>query len=356
MKFSSIKLLVLTIFFTEFFLLTRFFASNSKIEEKDLFFNCSKKTRVAFTFDDGPHPIYTKLIIETLRKERIHAGFFVLGASIQNFLNFYSNLTNYLVERPRIENLLIEDYSLIEQLYERQEIFYHGWFHEKISDLNLPILIDHLSTLLIEFGQLKNLFPVYRSTWGTATSGFSIKKNILFVQLLKQFGLTPINWNIDTKDFLLDDRSASFNEHLNQTLRFICHSRDALVLMHDNRPRTVEFLRELIVLIRRQGHEIVSPTDLHPEWKNVTNLRRFHQFVQHLRQKIERAQRLPVSERNSFKLFEIILKNRQKQTVKNLWSQLSPMTDETKFSIELHPNIFSQLEYSSHSSNSTKGI
>ena len=78
--------------------------------------NCSKSYKVAFTFDDGPHPIYTPLIIRTLHRHRIKAGFFILGTSMQSFLGTHENLTAHIFERPRLGSLLIQDYSLIENL------------------------------------------------------------------------------------------------------------------------------------------------------------------------------------------------------------------------------------------------
>lgn len=37
---------------------------------------------VALTFDDGPNPPYTDAILATLRKERVHATFFVVGQAV----------------------------------------------------------------------------------------------------------------------------------------------------------------------------------------------------------------------------------------------------------------------------------
>lgn len=35
---------------------------------------------VALTFDDGPHPVYTPLLLDVLRRHGVHATFFVLGS------------------------------------------------------------------------------------------------------------------------------------------------------------------------------------------------------------------------------------------------------------------------------------
>ena len=46
---------------------------------------CSNSWKVAFTFDDGPHPITTSIILQILNQHRIKAGFFLLGTAIQAF-------------------------------------------------------------------------------------------------------------------------------------------------------------------------------------------------------------------------------------------------------------------------------
>ena len=42
----------------------------------------SPRPRVALTFDDGPHPIYTKRLLDGLQSRGIRATFFVVGENI----------------------------------------------------------------------------------------------------------------------------------------------------------------------------------------------------------------------------------------------------------------------------------
>ena len=39
--------------------------------------------RLALTFDDGPHPYYTELLLDGLAERRVKATFFLLGANIE---------------------------------------------------------------------------------------------------------------------------------------------------------------------------------------------------------------------------------------------------------------------------------
>jgi peptidoglycan/xylan/chitin deacetylase (PgdA/CDA1 family) len=40
---------------------------------------------VALTFDDGPNPPYTERILDVLRRERVHATFFVVGRAVEAY-------------------------------------------------------------------------------------------------------------------------------------------------------------------------------------------------------------------------------------------------------------------------------
>lgn len=41
--------------------------------------------RIALTFDDGPHPVYTPIILDILREYGIHATFFMVGENAQEY-------------------------------------------------------------------------------------------------------------------------------------------------------------------------------------------------------------------------------------------------------------------------------
>ena len=39
--------------------------------------------KVAITFDDGPHPVYTEMLLDGLKKRGVHAAFFLIGKNIE---------------------------------------------------------------------------------------------------------------------------------------------------------------------------------------------------------------------------------------------------------------------------------
>ena len=40
--------------------------------------------KIALTFDDGPHPVYTKILLDGLAERGAKAGFFVTGENAKN--------------------------------------------------------------------------------------------------------------------------------------------------------------------------------------------------------------------------------------------------------------------------------
>lgn len=54
----------------------------------------TNKQIVTLTFDDGPHPVYTPLILDTLRTANIKAIFFLIGKNVDNFPELARRIAN----------------------------------------------------------------------------------------------------------------------------------------------------------------------------------------------------------------------------------------------------------------------
>ncbi|CAF1627682.1 unnamed protein product [Rotaria magnacalcarata] len=275
-------------------------------------FKCNKNYRVAFTFDDGPHPTHTPLVVKTLNLHRVSAGFFLLGTSIQSFLSARNNLSVHQYERPRIGYLLLQDYSLIEDLFVQHDIYLHGWLHEKINEMRLQTVVDNISTQLIEIGLLKGFKPVYRAPWGIGTAPGTINNKAILSQILDQIGLIPAHWTIDSKDYLIQVDEYNLT---NNILKMICRTKGGLILMHDNRPTTANFLDVIIRSIRASGHSIVRPSEINRQWNNETLINRTRRYTEFLRHRIETIQSSPAKRQANtlFRPVEISLPTGKRQ-------------------------------------------
>jgi peptidoglycan/xylan/chitin deacetylase (PgdA/CDA1 family) len=296
-------------------------------------FNCSQSHRVSFTFDDGPHAIYTSTIVKTLRRQEVKAGFFVLGTSIQSFLSANNDLRVNQFERPRIGFLLLQDYSSIERLLEGHDIYLHGWLHEKNSEMRLQTVIDNISTQLIEIGLLKGFKPIYRAPWGIGTSPGYVNKKALITQILNQMGIIPALWDIDTNDYRM-----LMNEDnlINSTLGVICRKKGGQMLMHDNRPTTAYILDRMIRSIRASGHTIVSPGEINRLWNNQIVINRTRKYTEFLRERTRKIQNNRLIKTIIYRPVEISFPASNNQV--SLLQCIDPLT-RYEGSIKVTPNI-----------------
>lgn len=57
------------------------------VSAKDVYFSCNTEgeQKIALTFDDGPHPVYTREILEILAEYGIRATFFCIGSNAEQY-------------------------------------------------------------------------------------------------------------------------------------------------------------------------------------------------------------------------------------------------------------------------------
>jgi len=304
--------------------------------QASIFSNCSHRSKVAFTFDDGPHPITTPIIVKTLNEHRIKGGFFVLGTSIQSFLSARNLLTVHQFERPSLPFLLLQNYSSLDVLFEGHDIYLHGWLHERNEEMRLQTVVNNIAIQLIEIGHLKAFKPIYRAPWGIPTTPKHVKDNVLLVQILKQMGITAAYWDIDTKDW---QQQVNENTLIGSSLKMICKKKGGHILMHDNRPTTANFLDRFIRSIKDSGHMIVSPTEINSIWNDKKAIVTNRKYIEIIRKKVRNAQRNQsknINYRNIFNPVEISLgTTKMKLTLlKNIYS-----TDKYKDTVNVSPNI-----------------
>ena len=73
--------------------------------------------KIALTFDDGPHPVYTPVLLDGLAKRKVKATFFITGENAENYPD--------LVKRMQEEGHLVGNhtYSHIQLTDENREKF-----------------------------------------------------------------------------------------------------------------------------------------------------------------------------------------------------------------------------------------
>lgn len=152
---------------------------------------------IALTFDDGPDPQYTPLLLDMLRRHRIRATFFVLGSKAERYPE--------LIRRMYDEGHLVGVHN------------YVHWANALMTPKKVRVQLDH-SVQAVE--RIIGERPIYyRPPWGVI--------NLFDFLLLKQFRM--ILWSIIVGDW----RSSGGMQKIKK--RLLSKLRDgAVILLHDS--------------------------------------------------------------------------------------------------------------------------
>ena len=179
--------------------------------------------RVALTFDDGPHPVYTMRLLEGLRERGVKATFFVVGENIpgNEALILQMQKDGHLIGNHTYDHADISRLSDEEDCLELQ----------KTSDLVEAITGQDTAYVRPPFGNWKDSMDC-------------------------RISMIAVKWTIDT----LDWKSRNVTEIVNTVMRQV--SDQDIILMHDYYQTSVEAALQLVDLLQAQGYEFVTVEDL----------------------------------------------------------------------------------------------
>ncbi len=177
---------------------------------------------VALTFDDGPDPIKTPLILEVLRKHDVSATFFLIGKNLAG--------NELLVKR------LVDDGHLAGN----HSFSHSGWF-DLFSAGRMRSEMMETDRLVNQITGKSPLF--FRPPFGVV--------NPMVSKALKNMHWHAICWNIRSLDTI--DRDAQKTSH--KILRQL--QPGAIILLHDHTLFTQHHLDDLISSIKAKGYGIV---------------------------------------------------------------------------------------------------
>lgn len=254
----------LTIFFLYFILFENCFADNNCAAIKKKYSCPGDRTfPIHLTFDDGPAPGRTELVLDALKKHNVTATFFVMGDRLDPKSSSYSD------ENIRILRRTIDEGHLIGS---------HGYHHEHHSNYNKEKLVADITKAKkagigvvvdgVKQGEYLSKPLLYRlpygDGWHPLTENPSNSKMVM--ETLNEFGFTHVGWPIKgkTQGLHISDWSYGLN-YKDLLLKRICSFEGGIVLMHDIQPHTAKGIDEWITAVKCVGHPIV---DIAPFLKN----------------------------------------------------------------------------------------
>lgn len=187
----------------------------------------TERLEVALTFDDGPHPVHTPVLLDILAARRARATFYVIGSLVQR----YPELTRRIVA-------------------EGHELGNHTWTHPTLSrlgDANVLREIDRTQEVI--WRTVGHVPVTMRPPYGAFTPRQSR-------MLQDQRNLPTVIWSVDPQDWRRPGSQVVAQ-------RMIQGARPgAIILAHDIHGPTVRAIPAALDGLQSRGFACVTMSDL----------------------------------------------------------------------------------------------
>ncbi len=181
------------------------------------------KPRIALTFDDGPHPVYTPKLLDGLKERNVKATFFVVGKNIEG--------REDIIKRMDEEGHLLGN---------------HTYDHVKITGLpeeEACAQITKTSELVKEITGKNTEFV--RPPFGAWDK-----------KLECGFEMFPVLWSIDPLDWTTKNVDAVVQKVLSRA------EENSIILLHDYYDSSVEAALKIVDALLERGFEFVTVDEL----------------------------------------------------------------------------------------------
>jgi len=199
------------------------------------------RKRVAITFDDGPHTVYTQMIANELERYGFTATFFVVGNRVDGSAYTKNNIVHFLHQKG-------------------QEIAIHGYTHDVYYD--------------------RCAEDVYRYELSQTAAVIKAQAPDAEIKLMRPIGgninqarieacpYAVVKWNVDSEDWKYKYKSGDTEAERKQKLDTIVNnvmnqvSDGSIILMHDIYESTYDAACIILKQLYDAGYEVVSVTEL----------------------------------------------------------------------------------------------
>ena len=189
----------------------------------------NEPSKIALTFDDGPHPRYTREILDILDEYGIKATFFFVGENVQ----YYPEAAREVAERGH-------------------EIGNHTYTHPSAVKTGEQALRDELraceQAVQRVTGQTPKLFRPPQGSWNTRV-----------YEIARERSYSVILWDVDTQDWAATPADKISSYVIEST------KGGNIILMHDYHGKhcdTARALRLFLPVLLERGFEFVTVSEL----------------------------------------------------------------------------------------------
>lgn len=179
--------------------------------------------KVALTFDDGPNPDYTGMLLDGLKERGVRATFFVLGSEVE--------LYPHLVRRANEEGHLIG---------------VHAYKHVNLRQLSDAEAVEQID---------RTNGAIYRAT-GQYASYIRPPYGCWKEDLDYEVQMMEVLWDIDPRDWATTSSDLVVQRVLNEV------EEDSIILLHDASESSVQAAFTIIDALQEQGYTFVTVEEL----------------------------------------------------------------------------------------------
>ncbi len=185
-----------------------------------------RRRAVALTFDDGPEPLYTPLLLDTLGRLGVRATFFLVGRRADQY--------PYLARAVASAG---------------HEVGNHGYWHTSLPGLSDSGVREELQRAQGAIEHSTGQRPAYLRPPGG-------RYDRRVVRAASQLGLVTVLWTDDPGDYTGLDP-----QHLKVRLLSRVYA-GGILLLHQGTPNTLKVLPEVVAVLRRLGYEVTTVSGL----------------------------------------------------------------------------------------------
>ena len=179
--------------------------------------------KVALTFDDGPHPYFTEILLDGLKERGVKATFFVVGESVQLYPDIVKliqedgyNIGNHTMHLVQLTKL---------SRYESKKVL------EETNEVIYAACGAHVELMRPPFGEWQK-------------------------ELEEESGMMPVLWTVDPKDWATED----VGEIVNRVVTSV--GENDMILLHDYYKTSVEAALRIVDILLEEGYEFVTAMEL----------------------------------------------------------------------------------------------
>ena len=179
--------------------------------------------KVALTFDDGPHPVYTPQLLDGLKERGVHATFFVVGENIPG--------NEEILKRMDAEGHLIGN---------------HTYSHVKLSELDTARAcaeVEKTNALICEVTGKEPEF--IRPPFGEWKKTMECSLEMI-----------PVLWDVDPLDWTTKNTALVVERVLKDT------KPGDIILLHDYYQSSVDAALEIVDALMERGYKFVTVDEL----------------------------------------------------------------------------------------------